>query len=224
MPEIAYELIRSRRKTISITITHEAAVVVRAPLRTSKSEISGFVEQKHSWILEKQQLVLKRAELHKPRELANGEEFMYLGMRLMLAISDKVKKVEALGETLAFPRVRLANAETCLKRWYAAEAARVMAERADYWGKRTGIKAASVGITGARRRWGSCSAGGRLHFTWRLVMAPVEVIDYVVVHELAHMEHPNHSRAFWNRVGEIMPDYKVKEKWLRDNSALLKQL
>jgi predicted metal-dependent hydrolase len=222
MAEIEYELIRSRRKTISIMISHDASVVVRAPLRAPKAEIAGFVSLKRKWIIEKRTLVQQRSEAHKPGEYTNGEEFLYLGRRLMLAISGSVQHVEAVGDTLAFPKAELACAQASLKRWYVAEAARILAERVEYWSRRTGIAAASAGVTGARRRWGSCSATGSLNFAWRLVMAPMEVIDYVVVHELAHIEHLNHSKAFWGRVGEILPDYKVKLKWLKDNNAILK--
>jgi predicted metal-dependent hydrolase len=222
MAAIEYQLIRSRRRTIAILITPDASVVVRAPLRAPKSEIAAFVELKRRWIMEKRKLALERAEAHKPREIASGEEFPYLGRRLMLAATDNAERIEAVGGTLAVPRARLADAPAELKRWYVGEAARVVTERVNLWMERTGIYASALGITGARRRWGSCSTKGALNFTWRLIMAPEDVIDYVVVHELAHIEHPNHSRAFWARVAEIMPDYKLKLKWLRDNSALLK--
>lgn len=222
MAAIEYQLIRSHRKTIAILITPDASVVVRAPLSAPKAEIAGFVELKRRWIIEKRRLALERAEAHKPREIASGEEFPYLGRRLMLAASDSVACVEAVGQTLAIPREKMRDAATELKRWYMLEASRVIAARVNHWMQRTGIYASSMGVTGARRRWGSCSASGALNFTWRLVMAPEDVIDYVVVHELSHIEHLNHSKAFWARVEEIMPDYKIKLKWLRDNSALLK--
>lgn len=222
MADVAYQLIRSRRKTISIIVMPDASVVVRAPLRAPKAVIAGFVEQKRRWIADKREIMLKRAEAHRPSEPANGEEFMYLGRRLMLAVSGSVQRVEAVGSTLAFPAAMLGDAEAVLRRWYIDEAARVVTERVNHWMQRTGIYASSLGVTGARRRWGSCSTNGALNFAWRLVMAPVDVVDYVVVHELAHIEHPNHSKAFWARVAEIMPDYKAKLKWLKDNSALLK--
>jgi hypothetical protein len=222
MAEFEYMLIRSRRKTISIVVSHDASVTVRAPLRTPKAEIAGFIKLKRKWIIEKRAIMQQRAETHRPGECANGEEFLYLGRRLMLAISDSARKVEAVGDTLAFPKAELACAQASLKRWYINEAVRILTERVEYWQLRTGIAANSVGVTGAQRRWGSCSAKGALNFAWRLVMAPEDVIDYVVVHELVHIEHLNHSKAFWGRVGEILPDYKAKIKWLMENNAILK--
>lgn len=221
MPEISYQLIRSKRKTISIAITHEAQVVVRAPLRMPKREIDGFLTQKRHWIEEKLTLMQKRAALHKPAEPASGEEFLLLGHKLMLAVSDRANEIEAVGETLAFPKAWLPDADRHLRQWYCHQAAAVITERLKHWCDRTGIRNTSVHLSDARKRWGSCSSRGSLNFSWRLVMAPMEVIDYIIVHELAHIEHMNHSKAFWARVGEIMPDYREKVKWLKENSGLL---
>lgn len=219
---IGYELIRSRRKTISITITEDARVVVRAPLRVSVAVIEGFLKQKRQWIAEKRDMAAKRAAAHRQGEFFSGEEFPYLGRTLMLSVSDEIKGIEAIGSVLAFPRAWLPHAEERLKKWYRAEAARVVEGRLMPLAASTGLRPASVGITDARRRWGSCSTGGRLNFTWRLVMAPQDVIDYVLVHELVHMEHMDHSAAFWGLVGQIMPEYREKKKWLKDNNALLR--
>ena len=221
MPDIAYELIRSRRRTISISVTHDVRVIVRAPLRMPKKEISGFLEQKRRWILEKLELMRRRAELAKPAEPASGEEYPYLGRRLMLAVSDRAAEIEAVGDTLAFPKAWLPEAERKLRQWYCRQAAAVLNERLQHWSLRTGIRHASARLSDARKRWGSCSSKGALNFAWRLIMAPVDVIDYVVVHELVHIEHLNHGKAFWARVGEILPDYREKVKWLREHSGLL---
>jgi predicted metal-dependent hydrolase len=222
MPELEYELIRSRRKTISIIITEDARVVVRAPLRASKALIEGFLEQKRRWVTEKQAIASQQASEHVQGGFLSGEEFPYLGSKLMLAVSEGAKRIDAVGGVLAFPRAWLPNAQERLKKWYRAEAARVVGERLKALSQHTGLRPASVGFTDARHRWGSCGADGRLNFSWRLVMAPPDVIDYVVVHELAHIRHLNHSREFWGCVGRIMPEYREKKKWLKENNALLR--
>ena len=221
MPEFAYELIRSSRKTISITVTHDARVVVRAPVRVSKKEIEAFVGQKQRWILEKLELMRQRAERHRPIEAASFEELPFLGRRLQLAVSEKAAAIEAVGDTLAFPKAWLPEAPDRLRQWYCKQAAAVLTERLTVWREHTGIRNTSAHLSDARKRWGSCSGRGSLNFTWRLVMAPLDVIDYIVVHELTHIEHMDHSKAFWARVGEIMPDYKEKKKWLKENAGLL---
>lgn len=219
-----YTLVRSKRKTISIIVAQDASVVVRAPLRAPRREIDGFVELKREWILEKREAALRRAEAHRPLEFTSGEPLPYLGRTLMLAVSGSAGRVKAVGGTLLLPKAGLAGAAGLIARWYAERAREVIGLRVAHYAELTGISPVSVSVTGARGRWGSCSAGGRLNFAWRLVMAPVDVIDYVVAHELAHIEHPNHSRAFWARVGEIMPDYKAKREWLKRNSGILKLL
>lgn len=224
MHGIEYTLIRSRRKTISIVVSRDAQVVVRAPLRAPLRQIDGFITLKRQWILDHQALALARAQACPPREPVSGEAFPYLGGMLTLAFSERVKRPEAVGGMLALPKARAGQAETMLVKWYVAEAKRIIGERVAHYTACTGIMPLSVGITSARRRWGSCGADGRLNFTWRLVFAPVDVIDYVVAHELAHIEHHDHSRAFWARVGEIMPDYKVKKQWLKENNGLLNLL
>ena len=105
--------------------------------------------------------------------------------------------------------------------WYKGQARTVLTERVAYFARNHKFKPLKLRISSARTRWGSCSAKGTLSFTWRIVMAPVEVIDYVVVHELCHLNELNHSRAFWMQVETILPDYKQKRKWLKDNGKLL---
>jgi predicted metal-dependent hydrolase len=140
----------------------------------------------------------------------------------MLAISEKAKEIEIAGETMAFPKAWLPQAGAKLKHWYQVQAAAIFNDRMKLWRGRTGIVITAAGLSDARKRWGSCSGKGSININWRLVMAPADVIDYVIVHELAHIEHHDHSKAFWASVGEIMPGYKEKKKWLKENSALLR--
>ncbi len=118
-------------------------------------------------------------------------------------------------------RRALPQAEAAFAAWYKAQARGLVEERVRHFAARYGFSYRQVRITSARTRWGSCSSKGRLCFTWRLVMAPPECIDYVVVHELAHLRVANHSLAFWHVVSAILPDYKARRKWLHDNGRLL---
>ena len=105
--------------------------------------------------------------------------------------------------------------------WYKKEAKKIIAARVEWWARRFCLAYKSVNITCANRRWGSCAPNDRLNFSWRLVMAPISVIDYVVVHELAHITHKNHSRRFWSRVKAMYPDHKDAKTWLRENEGML---
>ncbi|MBN2057807.1 MAG: M48 family metallopeptidase [Candidatus Saganbacteria bacterium] len=114
------------------------------------------------------------------------------------------------------PRARVLSSEETAE--LKASARRIIPERVKYYSQLTGLKPGSVKITSARRRWGSCSAKGSLNFSWRLVAMPLEVIDYVVVHELMHLVERNHGERFWRRVGEIIPDHQKQRRWLKERT------
>jgi predicted metal-dependent hydrolase len=118
-------------------------------------------------------------------------------------------------------RLNVAAGEKLFTAWYKQQARWVLAERVEWFASRFKFTFTQVRISSARTRWGSCSNRGSLSFTWRLVMAPLEVVDYVVVHELAHLRIKNHSPAFWKKVESILPDYKARQKWLKTNGGLL---
>jgi len=113
------------------------------------------------------------------------------------------------------------HAELAFGCWYKGAARIIVSERVDYYARVHGFQYARLGITSARTRWGSCSATGSLNFSWRLIQAPIEIVDYVVVHELVHTVFHNHSRKFWKKVEETMPDYAERRKWLRRNGIRL---
>ncbi|MDM7987323.1 MAG: M48 family metallopeptidase, partial [Smithella sp.] len=106
--------------------------------------------------------------------------------------------------------------------WYKEKANEVISERVAWYSDKMGIQVKQIKITSATTRWGSCSSKGTVSFPWRLVMAPVPVIDYVVVHELVHILEKNHGKAFWKKVRAIMPDYQQKIRWLEVNGHILK--
>ena len=215
-------IIRSRRRTLAVQVAPDGSVTVRAPVRASDKAIRSFVEGHAEWIARKQQRAREKMEAWPPRRFAEGEVFLYLGSPYPLHIDG------AAGTPLAFDNQRFVlaashagNGRETFERWYRDQAAGIIGEAAEHYAKRSGIEYDRVRITGALRRWGSCSAAGSLCFTWRLAMAPLEAVDYVVAHELAHIRHRNHSRAFWAEVERMLPDYRVRRRWLRDNEHML---
>ncbi|MBE3127600.1 MAG: M48 family metallopeptidase, partial [Candidatus Atribacteria bacterium] len=106
--------------------------------------------------------------------------------------------------------------------WYKRRAYETISRRVRLYAQKRGFKYNKINITNARKRWGSCSHQGNLSFTWRLTMAPLPIIDSVVVHELVHLELKNHSKAFWNKVGILDPEYKEHKEWLKNNGYLLR--
>ena len=215
------QIIRTRRKTIALIVKPDGSLVVRAPLRASSRQIQQLIEQKAPWIRATQEKVRRNYPKIAPKEYVNGEGFLYLGKSYRLAISPGASRQLTLeGQFLLSPSA-LPGARAVFIDWYRQQARQVIAERVAWFAAKYGFHYARIKITSARTRWGSYSSKGTLSFTWRLVMAPVEIIDYVVVHELAHTLEHNHGKAFWEKVKAITPDYKQKIAWLKINGATL---
>jgi len=222
MDDIRIEkVIRSRRRTIALEVTSDASLIVRAPLRVPASYIEGMIREKHDWIRRKMDEIKKRpaAPLHEYRE---GELFLFLGGSYPLQPVDTVEGGIKRADRLYVSRSLMPDIRPALKRWYMREAALIIRERCAWFSMVTGHTPTSIRITDARHRWGSCTSAGGLNFSWCLVQAPLEIVDYVVVHELVHLVHHNHSKKFWDRVREIMPDFERRRKWLRENERLLR--
>jgi predicted metal-dependent hydrolase len=214
-------IIRTKRKSIALIIEQDGRLVVRAPMRVSDADIKHLVKQKEGWIREKQKQVKDKSTQSTPKVYMDGEEFLYLGKSYKLQIIADLNPALVLSRKFYLSLRTLPNAESVFTKWYREQARSVISERVKLYAARHGFKYRKIRITSARTRWGSCSSMGNLNFTWRLVMAPPEVIDYVVVHELAHLQVNNHSKEFWNQVGCIMPDYKKRLRWLKENGQKL---
>ena len=219
MPTID-QIIRSRRKTIALIITREGKLVVRAPLRASRAQIDALVAEKSVWIQAHQAAMLARPQAPAHRFIA-GESFAYLGQAYPLRItSDGKRGLELRAGQFVLAAQAAGNARGAFVSWYRRQARAVLAERVARHAARLGYHPGPLRISSARSRWGSCSHSGTLSFTWRLVLAPLEVIDYVVVHELVHLKVKNHSRDFWQAVAMAYPGYTAARKWLKENNEL----
>ncbi len=217
---LTYKLVRSKRRTLAVVVERDGTLTVRAPLRMAEAEIRRFVEAKSDWIERKQAEAAKEAVV--PHRFEDGERFPFLGKTLPLRLVSNRRPALAMdGERFCLSRSRQAEARALLVAWYRAQARKIITERVEYFARSHHFEPLKVRISSARTRWGSCSRKGTLSFSWRLVMAPPEVVDYVVVHELAHLREMNHSRAFWELVGAILPDYKQRRAWLKKNGFSL---
>ena len=222
MEDIPVEkIIRSRRRTIALEVTSAATLVVRAPLRAPAAHIDEMIRQKSTWILRKMD-EMKNRPTSLCHEYAEGEMFLYLGREYPLHFVDDRSITIKRSDRLYVSRMLMPDMRILLKRWYAEEASKELHARCMWFSLKTGHVPATVSITDARQRWGSCSHKCGLNFSWRLIQAPPDIIDYVVVHELVHISQPDHSKQFWAKVQKILPDYKQRRKWLRENDQLLK--
>ncbi len=215
-------ILRSRRKTLSIEVHPDGSVVVRAPLRASQARIDAVLKERQAWIESKQTLVTQRAAETPNHHFTPAETFPYMGIWYPLEYVVQARPALKLQQqTFRLAQSALPKAREVFTHWYMQEARRVFGERMAFWQAKTGLHPLSLSLSSARTRWGSCSSIGRINLTWRLIMAPLEVIDYVIVHELAHLKVKNHSAIFWMEVEKHFPNFKTQRDWLKTNGIRL---
>ena len=202
-------------------MARDASVIIRAPMRMPFGYIESFVSKKRSWIDEKQRVARERLKHAVPKKFVEGEEFLYLGQTYSLAIVDDADTPLSFDLSFRLSRFFASDARRLFIEWYRREAHTRIRERLDRHSALANLSYTGFKLTNAQRCWGSCTAKGSLNFSWRLIMAPTDVIDYVVVHEISHLAEKNHSRRFWNTVSELFPGYEKHRDWLKANGHLL---
>lgn len=217
MSTIPYTVTRSDRKSIAIVIDTDGLVSVRAPKKMPDADITAFVEKKKMWIRTKQEQIAAISEKHEPLKSDDGDSILYLGHSYVIS-KEPVSDIYIDGDTLVIPKG--ATMET-IASWLKSEAGKIIEERVARYANIMGVSYAGVKMSEAKGRWGSCSSKDSLNFAWRLVLAPLGIIDYVVVHELSHITYKNHSPQFWARVKTVLPNYKEQQDWLKANRRLM---
>jgi predicted metal-dependent hydrolase len=223
---LSYTLIRSRRrkKTLSLQIRRDGSVVIQAPFRTPLTEIDHFYEDKKQWLQKKIAHRQRQKQTRQPRTYQTGERFLYLGSFYPLTLLEERPAAQSLtftGQEFILSSDRPDGNRVLFGLWYQRQARAHLEERVRHFSRFVQRFPSAVGLSNARSRWGSCSPENRLTFAWRLIMAPPEVIDYVVVHEVSHMVVRNHSGDYWRLVEHILPDYKGQRAWLKEHGHRL---
>ena len=214
---------RKRRKTISLQIGDKSELVIAVPYFTPISEINRFVQEKQNWIHKAIQKHKETLIEIKAKEYTTGDHFYYLGESYPLEVF--FEPLENAGVVFWDNRFFLnAQENKDLRKhyfvlWYKKKARKYIRERVDFFSLMFKLQPGSLRITSAESRWGSCSEDNNLAFSFRLMMAKPEVIDYVVVHELMHIKEKSHSAKFWQLVESAMPQYKLHRRWLKDNNS-----
>ncbi len=221
MSTITPRILRSRRRTLALTISPDATLTIRAPWWMPIGEVRRFAARHRDWIVRRLASLKSRPLAPAHRYLA-GEEFWYLGekYKLKFTAAGRTARRNQPNRELFVPDGGSRQTKKKVVAWYKKEARPVIGARLNRLAPLLGYRYRSWRLTSARTRWGSCGSRGTLNFTWRLVMLPPDLIDYVIIHELVHLNHPNHSRAFWAAVARLNPDYPARRKWLRQNSGL----
>lgn len=230
---ISYKIIRSsrRKKTTTITINPDKKITVRVPKDFDEAVVQKLIEDKGEWIKKKLREIDRGPKPIK-KEFVNGEKFLYFGRLYQL----KVKKSKLIID----PRLNFTQGQfeavipehfTDNQRerklrglffdWYIKTGIRKVEKKAEFIARKLNVKFNKIKLKKVSSRWGSCSAKGNLNLNWKLVMAPHAVVNYVLIHEMCHLLHPNHSKKFWRSVSGLEPNYKQCKSWIKRNYYFL---
>lgn len=213
-------LVRAKRRTIALIVERDGSLTVRAPRRATLNDIYGFIAEKTDWILRSREK-LKAIKPITKKAYVDGERFLFLGQEYELRLVPPQRPALKFGGGFTLSTSAQERGELAFTKWYKTQALTLFTERVNHYANLHGLIPKEVKVNSAKTRWGSCTSAGTLNFTWRLVMAPLEVIDYVVLHELAHLKVKNHSPRFWKLVESLCPDFKHHRKWLRDHGETM---
>ena len=235
--EVAYEFKRGKRKTIGLSVGKEG-LTASAPRWTPVAEVDALIRAKSAWVLEKLQKAHERKdEIAQARTVwADGAEFDFLGERVRLVLDPAQASSHAKAELQPsnlegnpMPTLRLGVAHNAkesqvrdaAQAWLMRQAKRVFTERLDHFAPQLGVTYQHMRLSSAGTRWGSASVDGTIRLNWRLIHLKMEMVDYVVVHELSHLRHMDHSAQFWSVVAEVMPDHVQRRRALRQTGLAL---
>ncbi len=210
----------ARRRALEITIDRGGELIISSPPGVPDDQLADFVREKRFWLYTK---LAEKEALHQPvagKEFVSGEGFPYLGRSYRLLLvdeQDRPLKLEAGWFRLV--RDQADQGREHFIRWYTDHARPWLRKRVGQWASRMGVEPASVEVRDLGFRWGSCGRSGGVNFHWATILLPVSVVDYVVVHELAHLIEPNHTPEFWARVGRALPEYEQRKAWLAEHGG-----
>lgn len=224
--ELTYTIQRSaRRRKLTITVERDRTVIVHAPEGTSDEKINQIVESKRQWIYEKIGHPQKYRDLPHPpgKELVSGESALYLGRQYRIEVVKTGLSEIKFAQRFLIPAVQTSKRVEALREWYIGKAKEKIVPRVKHHARQLGVGVAGVKIVDNRYRWGSCTLNNNVNINWRLIKAPMFVVDYVIVHELAHLIEANHTPRFWNIVRAQAPTMEKAKAWLKEYGQLLEQ-
>lgn len=221
-----------RARHLRLQVDSEGKFTLVIPRFTGRQTIDVFLKNNQKWIEKQWKKIKEQEELHPKPKYQNGDTFYYFGEALTLEVKPSDRKrptIKIRGDKMFITLYRTISREEgeravkkTIEKFYRKKAEEIIHDRLRHFNKYYGFRYRRVTLRKQKSRWGSCSAAKNLNFNWRLIMAPIGVIDYVVVHELCHLKEMNHSRRFWALVEEIIPRHPKAKKWLRDFHYLLR--
>lgn len=209
----------ARKKTMSIVIERDGSLAVQIPSSMPEAQVINILNQKEYEIFQKRALWQEANREHITRQYLSGQSFLYLGKSYLLSIVQGQKRHLIFRNSTFFLSADAPNPKSDFIRFYKRQAKIKIAERLELLRPQFSRMPLKVQIKEMPTRWGSCTPQGNVYFNWRCVMTPIFVLDYLIVHEVTHLVYPDHSREFWLRVSEILPDYTYAKDWLKNNGV-----
>ena len=215
------KIIRSKRKTLSLTINENAELIIRAPKRLSIEKIQDFINEKENWINSKKRLIENQIK----DVTSNHNKLLYLGNLFPINVEQNAsKELFFTGEEFIANSIEPDSLSLSIKKWYKNKFKEIALPRVAYFANKHNLMVNQVRIKNQKTMWGSCSSKNNINLNYFLLMAPMGVIDYVIVHELVHTIHRNHSTDFWDSVESIMPEFQEHKRWLKKNGYKLRRI
>lgn len=216
----SYKLTKSRRKTLSLSVRPDLTIEVKAPLKTSQDEIDRFVNMHSDWIEKNLIAMQERKSKQDAFQIDYGCEVYFFGKKIPV-IESSVKKAKLTDSCVLMPHFEnKEKIKDALIGLYKETARAYILSKLSFFAAQIGVTPTKLTISSARTNWGSCTAD-RVHFSWHLIMAEKEVIDYVIIHELVHIIHHNHSEKFWSEVSRHCPQWKTLRARLKFYSEII---
>ena len=211
---------RSKRKTVSIFVERDGSVSARVPEDITEAELAQVIKSKEYQIHRNIALWEQLNSTRVNREYVNGQSFLYLGRNYRLSIvEDEFKGVRFTKNRFFISKKNVKNAPGLFKEFYKAKLYDKLPALISSASARLGVSPKSVKVMELHNRWASCTGVGNLNFHWKCAMAPMDVLKYIVIHELAHLIHQDHSSAFWNEIDKVLPNFQSHHDWLTLNGA-----
>ena len=220
---LEYSIIYSNRKTLSITVERDRSVIVRAPNGTTHERIEKEIQKKKLWLYEKVKHSQKYDLPIKEKEFISGATILYLGKQYKLEVASEPFDGILFDNKFLISKLSINKSSELFKEWYIEKAKEKIIPQAEFYARHLGANFNRILILDLKYRWGSCTPKNNLNFNWRLIKAPMRVIEYVIVHELAHLLESNHTTRFWDIVKTQLPDYLKSKEWLKEHGSLLEE-
>jgi predicted metal-dependent hydrolase len=214
-----HSIIRSKRRSFGLEISEDGKLTLRVPNRATKAEIEEVLLNKKQWIARK--IALANSKKRIEYKFDESDKYFFLGKQYPILLAKQIPAVNFDGEKFTIAISQSNNIQQAMTNWYKAKAKKLAIHLIEKYTDKLGIEHKQVKISSAKTRWGSCSSRKNININWRLVLAPLQVMEYVVAHEVAHLKYMDHSNSFWDTVEKLQPEYRMYKDWLKQNGHLI---